>query len=66
MIRLIYLYITSSIKTIQGQTRSLDMEADDVDNNDNAESQDSHYKRANPSDTTLIKARRRSIDRIYR
>jgi hypothetical protein len=50
---------------IQGHARSLAMETDDADNNGYTESQESHYKRANISDTSLTKARiisRESID----
>jgi hypothetical protein len=40
------------------------METDDADNNDCAESQESHYKRANLSDMTLTKARKISRESI--
>jgi len=41
------------------------METDDADNNDNAESQESHYKRANLSDAALTKQEKyRSIPSI--
>jgi hypothetical protein len=62
---LVYLYtISYRYKIVQGHTRSLDIETDDADNNDNAESQESHYKRANLSDTALTKARKISIESI--
>jgi hypothetical protein len=48
----IYIYI---YKRVQGHARSLDIETDDADNNDNAGSQESHYKRANLPDTALTK-----------
>jgi hypothetical protein len=56
-----FLYI---YKIVQGHARSLDIETDDADNNDNTESQESHYKRANLSDTALTKARKISIESI--
>jgi len=52
-------------KRVQGHARSLDIETDDADNNDNAESQESHYKRANLSDAALTKQEKyRSIPSI--
>jgi hypothetical protein len=60
----VYHFCSIKKKIVQGHTRSLDMETDDVDNNDNAESQESHYKRANLSDTALRKLKKISREFI--